>query len=206
MLRDRPAYYYTQSSVIPYRMRNGNPEILVILSSQKKHFVVPKGIKDPGLSPQDSAAKEAWEEAGVEGEVKDPALGCYRYEKWGSICTVDVYAMEVTAVVPEHEWQESHRGREWVSPAEAMKRSSRRRLRPWCALLQKNCAPIERYESNDHEWQSKRPGGDMARLFAALIRHGEYAQLPDTPSAHQPFALTDKGRAQAYDAAADSTM
>lgn len=42
----------------------------------------------------------------------------------------------------------------------------------------------------------------MARLFAALIRHGEYAQLPDTPSAHQPFALTDKGRAQAYDAAA----
>jgi len=43
----------------------------------------------------------------------------------------------------------------------------------------------------------------MARLFAALIRHGEYAQLPNTPSAHQPFALTDTGRAQAYDAAAE---
>ena len=41
----------------------------------------------------------------------------------------------------------------------------------------------------------------MARLFAALIRHGEYAQHPNTPSAHQPFALTDTGRAQAYDAA-----
>ena len=41
----------------------------------------------------------------------------------------------------------------------------------------------------------------MARLFAALIRHGEYDQLPNTPSAHQPFALTDTGRAQACDAA-----
>jgi 2,3-bisphosphoglycerate-dependent phosphoglycerate mutase len=41
----------------------------------------------------------------------------------------------------------------------------------------------------------------MARLFAALIRHGDYAQLANTPSAHQPFPLTDKGRDQAYDAA-----
>lgn len=141
VLRDRPAYYYTQSSVIPYRMRDGNPEILVILSSQKKHFVVPKGIKDPGLSGQDSAAKEAWEEAGVEGEVKEPALGSYRYEKWGSICTVDVYAMEVTAVVPEHAWQERHRGREWVSPAEAVKRLKQKALAPMVLdLAERLCA------------------------------------------------------------------
>ena len=39
------------------------------------------------------------------------------------------------------------------------------------------------------------------RLIAALIRHGEYAQLPDTPSAHQPFALVAEGRAQALAAA-----
>ncbi|MEA2078514.1 MAG: histidine phosphatase family protein [Pseudomonadota bacterium] len=134
-LRDRPAYYYTQSSVIPYRLRNGHPEILVILSSQKKHFVVPKGIKDPGLSPQDSAAKEAREEAGVEGRVMEPAIGFYRYEKWGAICTVDVYAMEVTAVVPEHEWQESHRGREWVSPEEAAERLKQKALAPMVLAL-----------------------------------------------------------------------
>ena len=135
VLRDRPAYYYTQSSVIPFRMQNGTPEILVILSSQKKHFVVPKGIKDPGLSPQDSAAKEAWEEAGVEGRVLDPAIGSYRYEKWGSVCNVDVYAMEVTAVVPEHEWLESHRGREWVSAEEAAKRLKQKELVPMVLAL-----------------------------------------------------------------------
>lgn len=37
----------------------------------------------------------------------------------------------------------------------------------------------------------------QSRLIAALIRHGEYAQLADTPSAHQPFALVAEGRMQA---------
>ena len=35
----------------------------------------------------------------------------------------------------------------------------------------------------------------MARTIAALIRHGEYKQQPETPSAHQPFGLTAQGRA-----------
>ena len=34
----------------------------------------------------------------------------------------------------------------------------------------------------------------MARTIAALIRHGEYSQQPDAPSAHQPYALTAEGR------------
>jgi 2,3-bisphosphoglycerate-dependent phosphoglycerate mutase len=33
--------------------------------------------------------------------------------------------------------------------------------------------------------------------LVALIRHGDYRQLPDTPSAHQPFALTARGESQA---------
>ena len=37
----------------------------------------------------------------------------------------------------------------------------------------------------------------MPRLIAALIRHGDYRQLPETPSAHQPFPLTTEGEAQA---------
>jgi len=37
----------------------------------------------------------------------------------------------------------------------------------------------------------------MPRLIAALIRHGDYRQLPDTPSAHQPFPLTAGGQDQA---------
>jgi 2,3-bisphosphoglycerate-dependent phosphoglycerate mutase len=35
------------------------------------------------------------------------------------------------------------------------------------------------------------------RVIAALLRHGDYFQLPDTPSALQPFPLTAKGIEQA---------
>ena len=41
----------------------------------------------------------------------------------------------------------------------------------------------------------------MARLIAALIRHGDYQQLPDTPSAHQPWPLTSQGETQAREGA-----
>jgi phosphohistidine phosphatase len=128
-LRDRPAYYYTQSAVIPYRIQDGKLEILVIASSKKKHLVVPKGIKDPGLTPQESAAKEAWEEAGVEGEVAMEALGEYRYPKWGATCTVTVYPMKVTRVVAEEDWEERHRGRQWLAADEAAARLKQKELR-----------------------------------------------------------------------------
>ncbi|MCB1773635.1 MAG: histidine phosphatase family protein [Gammaproteobacteria bacterium] len=42
----------------------------------------------------------------------------------------------------------------------------------------------------------------MPRLIAAILRHGEYQQLADTPSAHQPFPLTESGFRQARAAAA----
>ena len=37
----------------------------------------------------------------------------------------------------------------------------------------------------------------MGRLIIALVRHGEYRQRPATPSAHQPYPLTERGRADA---------
>ena len=43
----------------------------------------------------------------------------------------------------------------------------------------------------------------MTRLIAALIRHGDYHQLPGTPSAHQPFPLNAAGEAQASAAVAE---
>lgn len=117
--RDRPAYYYTQSAVIPYRRIDGQTEVLIIRSSKNKHWVVPKGIADPGLSLQASAAKEAIEEAGVEGLIDNAAIGSYSTDKWGATCTVEVFPMRVTRIIPESEWEEHHRGRRWVSPQQA---------------------------------------------------------------------------------------
>lgn len=41
----------------------------------------------------------------------------------------------------------------------------------------------------------------MARIIAALIRHGDYHQLDDTPSAWQPFPLNSEGNTHALSAA-----
>lgn len=118
--RSRPAYYYTQSSVVPFRHGPDGLEVLIISSSKRKHWVVPKGIQEPGLSARASAAREALEEAGVEGEVLDQPIGEYQNEKWEAACTVTVYPMRVTHEYSEDQWEEHHRGRRWVSVNDAI--------------------------------------------------------------------------------------
>jgi phosphohistidine phosphatase len=136
-MRDRPAYYYNQSSVIPYRIKDGKSEILLVKSSKHKHWVVPKGISEPWLTLQTSAAKEAFEEAGVIGEVEEETLGSYTYEKWGAECSVQVYAMQVKQLLSEAEWEESHRGREWLSPEKAIEYIKQAELKPMIKQLAK---------------------------------------------------------------------
>ncbi|QDT04009.1 NUDIX domain protein [Rubripirellula lacrimiformis] len=120
--RARPAYYYRQSAVIPFRVRDGKPEVLVVSTSKRKRWGVPKGIHEPGRTAQESAANEAFEEAGVRGNVLDFEMGHYVYAKWGATCEVHVFPMQVTEVLDPSEWAESHRGREWLSPAAAADR------------------------------------------------------------------------------------
>ena len=113
-------WIFNQSAVIPYRYHNEKLEVLLITSRRKKHWVVPKGIIEPGLSPVTSALKEAFEEAGIQGEVPvEKPLGTYEYQKWGGTCQVRVYLMKVTREV--NNWPEaSFRDRCWVSIPEAL--------------------------------------------------------------------------------------
>ncbi len=117
--RPRPAYYYIQSGVIPYRIYQGKLEILVVSTRSGKRMVVPKGIIEPGLSAQESAIKEATEEAGITGTLHIKPLGTYEYPKWGGLCQVLLYGMEVSSLLPEEIWQESQRSREWMSVSQA---------------------------------------------------------------------------------------
>ncbi len=120
----KPAHYYVQSAVAPFRLLGGRAEeeleLLLITSRKKKRWVLPKGVCEPGMTAQDSAAKEALEEAGIEGPVLEEALGTYRYRKWGGVCTVEVFAMRVD--LEHEEWEESFRDREWLSLAAAIER------------------------------------------------------------------------------------
>lgn len=127
--RSRPAYYYAQSGVVPYRRTPDGLQIMIIGSSKRKRQVVPKGIVTPGMSATASAAKEAREEAGIEGIVDDASLGTFTYDKWGAQVVCEVYPMRVTTVLDTSAWAESHRGRSWVSPEVAVETLGRDGLR-----------------------------------------------------------------------------
>jgi 8-oxo-dGTP pyrophosphatase MutT (NUDIX family) len=74
---------FQQSGVIPYRVSDGKIEVLLITNRRQQHWSIPKGGISKAMVPPDSAAKEAWEEAGVVGQVDGNQLGTYKYRKQG---------------------------------------------------------------------------------------------------------------------------
>ncbi len=115
-MKTKPEYWYKQSAVIPYRIKNNNLEILVITSRRKKHWIIPKGIIEKTLSPSESAVKEVLEEAGVTLKNNELFVGTYKYKKWGGKCDVKVFAMEVENMLQN--WNENFRDRKWISSNE----------------------------------------------------------------------------------------
>ncbi|AFY43785.1 NUDIX hydrolase [Nostoc sp. PCC 7107] len=112
---------FQQSGVIPYRVQNGNIEILLITTrdcaersagGDRHNWVIPKGGITKGMSPPASAAKEAWEEAGIIGQVDVNAVGSYRYRKRGKIYQVQMYLLLVE-VLSEDYPEAGQRQREW---------------------------------------------------------------------------------------------
>ena len=101
----KPDYYYQQSAVIPYRFVDGTPFLILVSSRKKKHWIIPKGIIESDLTPLESAVKEAFEEGGIIGECDKSFVGEYKHKKWGGICTVQVYSMQVTNLLTD--WPEA---------------------------------------------------------------------------------------------------
>ena len=62
---------FTQSAIIPYNIKDGELQILLITSIRKKKWIIPKGFIEFNLSAFESAKKEAFEEAGVIEKFKD---------------------------------------------------------------------------------------------------------------------------------------
>lgn len=135
-----PDYFFTQSAVIPYRIADGKPEVMLITSRKGTRWVLPKGVKEPGLSLRDSASKEAFEEAGVRGESDAEPIGHYEYAKWGGTCKVAVFPMAVSDCLPAADWEESHRERQWLSPKDATDRLDEPELRKLVGKLARRLA------------------------------------------------------------------
>lgn len=66
-----------QFGALPYAMVDGQLVVLLITSRGRGQWIFPKGGLITGKTPWDSAASEAFEEAGVEGEIEQVPIGSY---------------------------------------------------------------------------------------------------------------------------------
>jgi len=109
----------SQVAAIPVRWVDGEPEILLITPRRSGQWIVPKGWALLDCLAAECAAREAFEEAGVTGQVETYSLGTFDYwkpTKQGKVrFEVTAYALHVEHVLPD--WPErEERKRAWFSP------------------------------------------------------------------------------------------
>ena len=111
-----------QYGVLPWRLVD-SLEVLLITSRETARWVIPKGWPIKGKPGPRSAAQEAFEEAGVEGDLDTQAIGAYPYLKRlkdGSTrpLSVEVFPLKVSRELPD--WPEKdQRQRRWFKLPEA---------------------------------------------------------------------------------------
>jgi 8-oxo-dGTP pyrophosphatase MutT (NUDIX family) len=128
----RTARARTQVAALPFRLRDGVLEVMLITSRDTGRWIIPKGWPQRGRKAHEASAREAREEAGVIGKIGKKPIGVFRYDKRLSPetavpCKVRVFAIEVNELLGE--WPEkSDRKRIWLPPAEAARQVDERGL------------------------------------------------------------------------------
>jgi 8-oxo-dGTP pyrophosphatase MutT (NUDIX family) len=116
-----------ESGVLAYRRRK-NGEVLILLVSKKrsKKWGIPKGRVNASLSFGETAAKEAYEEAGVMGRISPNSIGMFRAKKGTPTpenIEVWVYLLEVDETLPD--WPEKEKRQIRWAPCKAAARALR---------------------------------------------------------------------------------
>ena len=117
-----------QYGALCYRVRKKAPaiEILLITSRDTGRWVIPKGWPMDDKSAAAAAAREAWEEAGVKGTIRNTPVGSYTYLKGlphglKVECRVRVFPLAVDDLSKNFPEKDERRA-EWVSCPEAASR------------------------------------------------------------------------------------
>lgn len=101
----------------------GGIEVLLITSRDTGRWVVPRGNPISGKSPAESAAQEAYEEAGIIGTVGPDPIGLYSYEKrrrLGGAVPAIVHLFRMSVEEEHDDWPEKgQRERRWFGVEEA---------------------------------------------------------------------------------------
>ena len=114
-----------ESGVLAYRLdRRGEPRVLVLTTAKSRRWGIPKGRVEPYLNFAENAAKEAFEEAGIRGDVASTSAGMYRATKrqgvTEAVIEVWVYLMRVTETADQFP-EKGRRELKWVPAREAAK-------------------------------------------------------------------------------------
>ncbi len=114
----------TQVAALCLRGRPGRREVLLVSSLGTGRWIIPKGWPMRGRTLAEAALREAWEEAGVKGEVGALPFGAFDYLKQRdkavpTPCEVQVFIVRVSGM--EKEFPEAGRRElRWVRPIEAV--------------------------------------------------------------------------------------
>jgi len=114
----------TQAGALCLRTRpDGRPEVLLVRTLTTGRWVVPKGWPEEGLTLAETAAIEAWEEAGIRGIVRPAPVGSFSHVKrnrdgMSLRCRVQVFVIDVAEVADDYP-EAGRRDRRWMSPRKA---------------------------------------------------------------------------------------
>jgi 8-oxo-dGTP pyrophosphatase MutT (NUDIX family) len=112
-----------QYAALPYRVAGRRVEVLLITSRETRRWVIPKGWPIRGVAPQDVAAMEAEEEAGITGEVDARSVGSFRYMKQvkaNRTIAVQVIVFPLLVLDQKPDWKEQgQRQARWLPYARA---------------------------------------------------------------------------------------
>jgi phosphohistidine phosphatase len=112
-----PVRTIRQAGVIPHRATRDGFEVLLVTNTSGCRWLVPKGNLEPGLSAQQSAVREALEEAGVRGVIDPVLVGTFEQTRGEVRRLVDIYPLAVRRELSR--WREmDRRQRRWI-PIEA---------------------------------------------------------------------------------------
>ena len=116
-----------QYGALPYRLTaRSRPQFMLVTSRETRRWIIPKGGQKKGKSPYHSAAREAFEEAGVVGAVAKRSVGSFSYEKrlkngGAVVCEVRVFPLEVRR--QNKQWPEKQeRVTKWHSASQAVEK------------------------------------------------------------------------------------
>lgn len=107
-----------QSAAIPFRLDEANRLSLLLITSRRKgRWVLPKGTVS-GMLPNASAAREAFEEAGVIGSIAETPFETYYLRRkvgYGAAIEIPVHAFPMRVTVELQTWPEmDFRQRQWI--------------------------------------------------------------------------------------------